>query len=338
MSTPLSRFTAALLAGSLENTLALAALNFDFSLYKVEAPAEYQTLGSCLSDERRRVAEGGSQHITARKLGAIFRGKAPSLPNLIKAYGQRVSEIATSTTTEADTAYNLGIRSLFADKMGIDGISVWAAATSGQEALYAQLLTCMLARFWNAAEATSIWVEILENRKLELSRREDDFLLEIAAMQANLTHEQLAEWDASSRAWLRTADVAKSKQQTQLRLIIENIDIVVNTTRDTYNSVMEAWIESMKVLDKLVSGAPQCIYDGAAWFGLAAWHLYPDMMVYEQGPREIIQGDQLIQLGGLLTIGLKASKESPKFPTECVGHSLSPNFVTTVTPSLSRRP
>jgi hypothetical protein len=66
--------------------------------------------------------------------------------------------------------------------MGIDGTVVWAAATSGRDALCVQLLACMLARVWNAAEVTSIWVEILENRKLKLCRREDDFLLEIAAI------------------------------------------------------------------------------------------------------------------------------------------------------------
>ena len=313
MSTSLSRFTTALLAGSQENTLALAALNFDFSLYKVEAPTEYKALGSCLSDERRQVAEGGAQHITARKLGAIFRGKIPRVPNLIRAYGERVSEIAKSTTSKADVAHNYGIRSLLADKMGIDGTAIWAAATSSQDALCVQLLACMLARFWSAAEATSIWAEILEYRKLELSRREGDVdfdFAEITAMQANVTREQLAEWDASARAWLRTADAAKGKQQTQLRLIIENIEVAVNTTRDTYNSVMEAWTDSMNVIDRLVSGVPQSIHEGAALVGLAAWHLYPDMMVYQQGFKEIMQADHLIQPGGLLTIGLKASEES----------------------------
>ena len=100
MESAISRFTAALLAGSQENTVALAALNFDFSLYKIQAPTEYQALGSCLSGERRRIAESGSQHVTARKLGTLFRSKLPSVPNLIGAYGERVSEIAKLSTSE----------------------------------------------------------------------------------------------------------------------------------------------------------------------------------------------------------------------------------------------
>ena len=309
MSSAISRFTTALLAGSQENTLALAALNFDFSLYKVEAPTEYKALGTCLSEERRRLAESGSHHITARKLGAIFRSKIPSVPNLIRAYGERVSEIAKSATN-AEAVKN---HTLFAEKIGIDGTAIWAAATSGNEALYVQLLACILARFWSSQEAVSIWAEIIDSRRQELSNRTGDYdFPEVAAMQANVTREQLAEWDASARAWLRAADVVKNKQQTQLRLIINNVNVAVNNTRSTYDSVMEAWVSSLKVVDNLVCGIPQSIYDGAALVGLSAWHLYPDMSVYEKTPKEIKQEDPLIYIGGILTIGLESSPESDR--------------------------
>lgn len=86
MASSLGKFTAALMAASQENTMALAALNFDFSLYKVEAPKEYQLLGSSLSEDRRRQAEGGSQHIAARKLGAIFRSRLPKVPHFLQAF------------------------------------------------------------------------------------------------------------------------------------------------------------------------------------------------------------------------------------------------------------
>ncbi|KAI0380681.1 hypothetical protein F5Y04DRAFT_271361 [Hypomontagnella monticulosa] len=313
MSSALGRFTASLLAGSQETTVALAALNFDFSLYKVEAPAEYQALGSCLSEERRKLAENGSHHITARKLGAIFRSKIPKVPNLIRAYGERVSEIAKSPSLVAEAESVRGIHSLFADKIGIDGTSIWAAATSGNEAICVQLLACILARFWPSPEAVSIWSEILERRKLELSRSEDEFdFPQIAAMQANVTRDQLAEWDASARAWIRSADAVKNKQQTQLRLIIDNVDVHVNTAGDTYDSVMEAWIMSMVTIDNLISGAPQSIHQGAALVGLSAWHLYPDMIVYRDYNTEIVQYDRLFRAGGLLTVGLKLSNESDK--------------------------
>ncbi|UKZ74817.1 hypothetical protein TrVFT333_002487 [Trichoderma virens FT-333] len=127
MSASLGKFTSALMAASQENTVALAALNFDFSLYKVEAPKEYQALGSCLSDERRSLAEGGSQHLTARKLGAVFRTRLPAVPHLLRAFGERVSEIAQKATPKhqaSNGAASSPLRNVFAQKMGIDGTSI----------------------------------------------------------------------------------------------------------------------------------------------------------------------------------------------------------------------
>jgi hypothetical protein len=48
-----------------ENTLALAAANFNFSLVTIEAPEEYKMLGKQLSSKRRTTAEEGPVHITA---------------------------------------------------------------------------------------------------------------------------------------------------------------------------------------------------------------------------------------------------------------------------------
>ncbi|KAF4460395.1 hypothetical protein FALBO_12825 [Fusarium albosuccineum] len=294
--------------------MALAALNFDFSLYKVEEPKEYQALGSCLSDERRNLAEGGSQHVTARKLCAVFRTRLPPVPHLIRAFGERVSEIAQKTEAKhrkSTGASNSSFRNVFSRKMGIDGTSIWAAATSSTEALCAQLLACMLARFWAADEATSIWAEILEARRVELLGREGEFdFPELAAMQATISRDQLTEWDASARAWLRTADEVHRKSQSQLRLIIENLDVEVNQKRNTYESVMEAWLGSMKVVDSLVAGVPQNVHNGAALLGLSAWHLFPDMIVYASGCKEITQGDNLIKKGVILTVGLESAADS----------------------------
>lgn len=267
MSSAISKSTASLLAGSQETTLALAALNFDFSLYKVEAPVEYQGLGSCLSNGRRTSAESGLQHITATKLGALFRSEMPPAPRLINAYGRRVSEIA-KMSVDPQVIRKEG---LFSEQIGIDGTSIWAAATSGPEALGVLLLACMLARFWSAQEATSIWVEIVEIRKQKLREREDHFdFPEIAALQATITREQLAEWDASARAWLRTADHARSKQQTQLRLIIENVDVDVSEKLNTYDSVMHAWTTAIITVDNLVAGVAQSVQNGSVLLGLSA--------------------------------------------------------------------
>jgi hypothetical protein len=131
MSSAISRFTTALMAGSQENTFALAALNFDFSLYKIEAPTEYQVVGTRLTDERRDRAESGSHHITARKLGALFRSKTLRVSSFLRVYGERVTEIMRAIP-EAKKWNN---KTLFPGQLGVDATSIWAVATSSSEAL-----------------------------------------------------------------------------------------------------------------------------------------------------------------------------------------------------------
>ncbi|KAF2108460.1 hypothetical protein BDV96DRAFT_605528 [Lophiotrema nucula] len=170
--------------------------------------------------------------MTARKLGVLLRSKIPRIPHLMKAYGERASEIAKAVS-ERENVNNLGI---FSKQSGFDGTVIWAAATSGNEALAVQLLACMLARIWSGPEAVSIWSEIVEARKGELQQQgQDSFdFPAVAAMQANITREQLAEWDASSRSWLKTADTLKAREQTQLHLMINNLDVAVNEKPNTY--------------------------------------------------------------------------------------------------------
>ncbi|KAJ0109343.1 hypothetical protein J7T55_000268 [Diaporthe amygdali] len=316
MASSLGKFTAALMAASQENTMALAALNFDFSLYKVEAPREYQLLGSSLSEDRRRQAEGGSQHIAARRLGAVFRGRLPKVPHLLQAFGHRVSQIAAASKNRKKDTREYSAENyenhVFSKNVGIDGTSLWAAATSGPEALCVQLLACLLARLWSPPEAVSIWAEVLNARKAEL-HQEGMEIADITALNSTVTREQLAELDASTRSWLQTADAIKAAELIQFRLIIGNIDIPVNNTPGTYESVMEAWTESMKVADKLIAGVAQSVYNGGALLGLSAWHLYPDMSVYSSelssGPpeKEVRQNDPLVSPGGILTVGLRPS-------------------------------
>ena len=90
----IGRFALAAASATQETTLALASLNFDFSLVKIEAPVAYSRFGSAVSTKRNREAENGSTHVTARKLGALFADDVPQIPNLSHIYGLRVSEIA----------------------------------------------------------------------------------------------------------------------------------------------------------------------------------------------------------------------------------------------------
>ena len=158
----IGKFVVAGAAATQESTLALANINFDFSLVKMEAPLEFRGLGSALSSKRKRDAEEGSTHITARKLGALFADGLPHTPDLSRAYGLRVSEIAENPKFNPRGSYRDGP---FIDSVGADGTSIWAAATSGRGALAVHLLACLLARMWSSSEAISIWSEIIAARK-----------------------------------------------------------------------------------------------------------------------------------------------------------------------------
>lgn len=231
---------AALTSVSNEVTLAVAQFNMDFTLMKVEAPLEYQGLGSALSSWRREQAEDGLPHTTARKLGALFEHIIPDTPRLYKAYGQRASDIAKSHSTHASTS-QIGP---FAAHEGLDGTSLWAAATSGKRAIAIHLLACMLSRIWKGPEAISVWVELVARRKSEILASLDGGSMQstasLMAAQQEITRAHLAGWDASARAWLQTADEANRVRQTQLRLVLDNISMPVNNKADLYQSVLKA--------------------------------------------------------------------------------------------------
>ncbi|KAG4439468.1 hypothetical protein IFR05_005047 [Cadophora sp. M221] len=291
-----SRITAALASATNELTVAAANFSFDFSLMTVEAPTEFHPLGETLSEQRRDEAENGIAHVTAQKLGALFKEIPPHTPELVKAYDNRVSEIPQLAAAKVHPP---SASAIFASHAGADGTSIWAAATSGHEALPIQLLSCMLARLWNGPEATSVWVELVKERQLEIAKKCEK-------------GESLSEWDASARAWLRTADEVKKLKQTQLMLIIDNLDIPVNHDMRVYSSVMAAWKTALDSLERMVVGMPQSLHqDGAIFLGLAAWHLYPDLLVLSglEEAKSIRIQDSLIAPGGILTIGLQLERK-----------------------------
>lgn len=90
--------------------------------------------------------------------------------------------------------------------MGADGTAIWAAATSGPNAIPVLLLGCMLARIWSGPEATSLWVELVDHKRREIEESctgdsTSHYVLLQAAHQ-EITRPNLADWDASTRAWL----------------------------------------------------------------------------------------------------------------------------------------
>lgn len=294
----ISKFSTALLSVPNEITVAAANFNLNFSLMKVEAPPEFHGLRDALSQARRREAEEGTQHVTARCLGALFEAIIPPIPHLTTSYGKRVSELSGQLKTPQ-------LAGMFADRAGADGTSIWAAATSGQHALAMHLLSCMLSRIWKPAEATSLWVELVERRKQEILNAYSDStatgISSIMAAQQSITRDQLAAWDASTRAWLQSADATKRLAQTQLMLIINNVRMPVNAKKDPYVSVIDAWKSGMNTMERLICGTPQRVQDGAILLAMSSWHLYPNMQVLSDRTKDIDFGDELMACS-MLTI------------------------------------
>ena len=166
----------------------------------IQVQEGYKGLGAALSHRRRSAAEHGASHQTACKLGALFEQVLPSKPKLFKAYGLRASEIAQSPLINPKGSQNYGP---FADHIGVDGTTIWAAATSGKGAVAIHLLACMLARLWPPSEAIAIWEQILEERKKELSNWDAADTLPMKNLttgQIEVSRDDLAGWDASARA------------------------------------------------------------------------------------------------------------------------------------------
>jgi hypothetical protein len=308
------KFQAAITQFNQETTIAkLADLNFNFTLVKLEAPPEFKALGAALSNKRRSDAESGSTHVTARKLGALFYSILPDTPNLIRAYGNRVSEISQSPSVNPKASKSHGA---FKEYVGVDGTTIWAAATSGRGAVAVHLLACMLASIWSPSEAVSIWRELVDERKKDLIKKinSDAFLVDDLGMahpQQTVSKEELQDWDASARAWLRAADGAQiiEKHKKKLINLVGKVHLPIGHRSQVYSGVTEAWKSALETVDKIVMGFPYSVArDGAVLAALSAWHLYPDMVVLSTSNEAIIQNDDLIASGGVVTIGLTGNE------------------------------
>lgn len=155
----------------------------------------------------------------------------------------------------------------FESFVGADGASLWAAATSGHSAVAVYLLACMLARKWDAQVAASIWVELVTERKQEV---ENAFkqgnvasMTVVLAAGQELSREELSLWDDSARAWLQSADAAKTSQQKQLELILKNVDAPISSGTNPYTNVISAWKQAMVGFEQILLGVPQQISDGS---------------------------------------------------------------------------
>ena len=303
----LGKVTNALVSGNNENNVSLANFNLDFALVRYDAPKEFNALGSALSLKRRNNAEEGPLHQFARRLGALFAQRIPSTPLLVKAFGQRASDIIQ---TPGVNPRGTSADGPFQEFVGADATSIWAAATSGVASIAVLLLACMLARkFDDAKYAIAIWSELVAERQREIRMAEvnGEIILETSMMAARqtITREELALFDASARSWLSSADEVKISEQKRLMLILKNIPTPVSVGSTTYDKVVSAWTGAMTGLEDLLKGMPQQISDSAILLALSAWHLYPDLLVLSKETKKVRFGDTLFIDSAVVTVGLQ---------------------------------
>jgi hypothetical protein len=170
----------------------------------------------------------------------------------------------------------------------------------------------MLAHAWSGPQATSIWVEIVEERKRQLKRQIRDGLYDSTvqlsvAVSEDLCRNDLAFWDASTRAFLQVADKVQIRRQKQLMLIVNNVNLPVNQGNErtsTYSRVTDAWTTALNASENLFNGQSQNVSKGSVLLGLSSWHLYPNLIVLGDTTKTVDFGDPVIQRSGTFTIGL----------------------------------
>ena len=309
------RISNSLVTGVNETQLALASLNFDFSLVKFQAPEEYSAVGNALAKSRRENAESGATHRTARKLGALFDAIVPSVPKVVAAYGKRAGQIIE--TPGVNPSGKNEQHGPFTAFVGADATSIWAAATSGGSSIAIHLLACLLARaFRDPAQTASIWVELVRERQREIMKTSQNEMLNVAQIAAinaadqPIPREELRQWDASARAWLQTADSAMRKEYIQLKLILENITLPVASGVNLYADVIRAWKQAMVGLEHLLNGEPQSVTDGAILLAISSWHLYPNLLVLGNQTTTVDFADHFVPSAGVLTVGITNSRAS----------------------------
>jgi hypothetical protein len=216
-----------------------------------------------------------------------------------------------------DRPHTSRIYGMFSEWVGIDATSIWAAATSGPAAITVHLLACILARLFTVSEATSIWFELVERRQEQLKKAESEGLADdsdISASKCQISRLHLAEWDASARAWLRTADKAMENQHTRLMRALEGLCLSIPSGSNVLQCVIEACTASLEGMEKLICGTAQRAQSPAALLGLSCWHIYPDLLVLGADDiAPIKQNDPLVAKGGLLTIGMQVEGGTGQF-------------------------
>ncbi|KAK8022288.1 hypothetical protein PG993_013055 [Apiospora rasikravindrae] len=214
-------------------------------------------------------------------LAALFEGVFPETLELIKAYGERVFEIPKHARANEHKTLS---SSVFGSYTGVD--------------------------------VTSIWVELIDERKKAIAADWDHnesipFSVAAAAAQQGIARTQLAEWDTSSRAWLQTADSVIAAKQTQLRLVPKNVELPKADESSVHPGVVTAWKNTLRTMKRLISGITQEVYDGSAILDLRSWHIYQNIIVFGSRNVEGAMDDALFSSRGALSLGCSLSVKTP---------------------------
>jgi len=73
---------------------------------------------------------------------------------------------------------------------------------------------------------------------------------------------------------------------------------------------MAVWKKAILTVDKLVSAVAEQIDDPEVLVGISSWHIYPDIAFLRLETTVVEQNDQLVQKGGLITVGMQNSNPS----------------------------
>lgn len=309
--TSIPNISGSIAAANNQNIAGLVNINLDVSLVRCTPPVEFSSIGPALSLHRRKEAEDGQQHRLACRLGFLFNDIIPKTPKLIKAFGTRASDILSRPGVNPQGTDEDGP---FRDFVGADGTSIWAAATSNLASISVYLLACVLARAWDSKVATGAWVELVHDRKLQIQAQiEQNSIVNpythMAALQ-DFDRSDLARWDASARSWLRRADQCTVFQRTQFKLVIDNIRLPFLDSGTAFEKVTRAWIRSMEVMETLLGNEPQVALDRSVLLAISSWHLFPNLLVFQEEATNVSFSDELFPALGVLSLGVEYHVQS----------------------------
>lgn len=95
-------------------------------------------------------------------------------------------------------------------------------------------------------------------------------------------------------------------------VIVDNMVLPMLSNSTVYNDVMKVWKTALTMVENLIDGMAQSVQSGEALLGLCAWHVYPDICAVGDKTTLIAQKDALVKKGGLLTIGLRDTRNEDR--------------------------